>query len=229
MTSSRLLVISSCTLDKAETTLQQLTFDDFADSDRLTRREEELASLRRPAGEMYTGQQHLCLMRGVKTLRRAFGNEYIDLRILSAGYGLIGEDRPIYPYNVTFNDMRRSQARAWARQLGVPSDVRACLVDVEVAIFLLGAKYLDAINPPIPAHSGQRLVFLAAPSESSRLAGAGVVMVSAGQAAATRYRSTNMALKGKMFERFAEALAARRELLGEIIADPSPAVERHSF
>jgi hypothetical protein len=222
MTSSHLLVISSCTGDKAVKTPKELTLADFADSDRLARREQELASLRRAAGEMYTGKQHVHLMCGVTNLRQAFGNDFVHLRILSAGYGLIEEDRAICPYNVTFNDMSKAQARAWARHLGVPSNVRAALKDLEVAIFLLGSRYLDAIDPPIAARNGQRLVFLAKPSESSRLAGPGVVTVPAGKSE-TRYGAGLVALKGKMFELFARALAQRRELLGDIKADHSPA------
>jgi hypothetical protein len=217
----RLLVISSCTGDKAVRT-PALTLDDFAEPDRLARREDELASVRRPASMMYTGKQHVYLMRGIKELRHAFGDDFVDLRILSAGYGLIREDRPICPYDVTFNDMGKPQARAWARRLGVPNDVRTALEDVEVAIFLLGSRYRDAIDPPVTAHNGQRLIFVAKPSESSRLAGAGVVIVPAGKSE-TRYGSGLVALKGKMFERFAASLSTRIELLGEIKADGSPA------
>jgi hypothetical protein len=36
-------------------------------------------------------------MRGLDKLRRAFGDDFVDLRILSAGYGLIREDRAICP------------------------------------------------------------------------------------------------------------------------------------
>lgn len=221
MTSSRLLVISSCTGDKA-VKIPALTLDDFADPNRLAQREHELASVRRPAAAMYTGRQHVYLMRGIDKLRAAFGNDFVDLRILSAGYGLIEADRAICPYDVTFSDMGKPQARAWARRLGVPSDVRAALEDVEVAIFLLGSRYLDAVDPPIAARGRQRLVFLAKPSESSRLTGAGVVTIPAGKSEATRYGSGLVALKGKMFERFAEALAGRRVFFDEIKADDSP-------
>jgi hypothetical protein len=222
VTFSRLLVISSCTAKKA-VKVPALTRDDFADPDRLVQREHELARVRRPAAEMYTGQQHVYLTRGVDRLRRAFGDDFVDVLIVSAGYGLIEADRAICPYDVTFNGMRKAEAQAWARHLGVPSDVRAALEDVEVAIFLLGSSYLNAIDLPIAARNGQRLIFLAKPSESSRLAGAGVVTVPAGKSETARYGSALVALKGKMFERFAEALAGRRELFGEIKADNSPA------
>ncbi len=58
---------------------------------------------------MYTGWQHLYLMRGVDRLRRAFGDDFVDLRIVSAGYGLIAADREICPYDVTFSKMDKAQ------------------------------------------------------------------------------------------------------------------------
>ncbi len=221
MASSRLLVISSCTGDKVVNTPAELKLEDFAEADRLERREHEFASFRRPASVMYTGKQHEYLMRGVDQLRQAYGDSFVDLRIVSAGYGLIEEDRVICPYDVTFSKMGKPQRRTWGRHLGVPSDVRAALADFDVVIFLLGSDYLDAIDPPIAARDGQRLVFLAKRSESSRLAGGGVVTVPAGRSE-TRYGAGYVALKGKMFERFAEALAGCSGLLEEIKADRSP-------
>ena len=120
MASSCLLVISSCTGDKVVNTPAELKLEDFADADRLKRREHELASYRRPASVMYTGKQHEYLMRGVDKLRRAYGDNFVDLRILSAGYGLIEEDRVICPYDVTFSK--------WAsRNVGRGGGASACL------------------------------------------------------------------------------------------------------
>ena len=65
---------------------EELKLEDFADADRLAQREHELESVRRPAGTMYTGKQHVYMMSGVDKLRRAYGNNFVVLRILSAGY-----------------------------------------------------------------------------------------------------------------------------------------------
>lgn len=216
-----LLVISSCTDRKARRT-PSLTLEDFTDPERLVRREQDLAPARLPAEEMYTGPGHVNLMRGIKKLRRTFGDDYVDLRIVSAGYGVIKSGRPICPYNVTFKTMGKTQRRTWARHLNVPNDVRAALQGTDLAIILLGSDYLDAIDPPIKTLDGQRLVYLAKPDESYRLSGAGVVTVPAGQAQ-TKYGAGYVALKGKMFELFADTLAARPDLLHDIKADPSPA------
>lgn len=214
-------MISSCTGGKAVKS-PTLSIDDFADADRLARRERELETSRRPAQAMYTGFQHVYLMRGIDALRRALGDAAVDLRILSAGYGLIAADHPICAYDVTFNDMGRPQARAWARRLSVPQSVRDALRDADLAVFLLGSRYLDAIEPPITAAPGQRLVFLAKPSEATRLAGRGVIVVPAGKEQATRYGSGLVALKGKMFELWADAVARKPTLLEETAVDGTP-------
>ena len=42
-----------------------------------------------PAGEIYTGMQHLRLMEGIQELWKKFGRSVVDLYIVSAGYGVI--------------------------------------------------------------------------------------------------------------------------------------------
>ena len=89
----RVLVVTSCTGEKRFKPSNQLTLEDFKDSARLTDQEVALANDACSAGEMYTGAQHLRLMEGVKALRQAFGQKVVDVKILSAGYGLIAENR----------------------------------------------------------------------------------------------------------------------------------------
>jgi hypothetical protein len=45
-------------------------------------------------------------MEGVQLLRQSLGREAVDVVILSAGYGVIPEDKTIVPYEVTFNTMK---------------------------------------------------------------------------------------------------------------------------
>jgi hypothetical protein len=68
---------------------------------------------------MYRGRQHLRLMDGVRLLRERFGAEAVELYIVSAGYGLVAEERLIAPYEASFNSMTAGQARAWARKLRI--------------------------------------------------------------------------------------------------------------
>ena len=81
----RILTITSCTGEKVSSPANQLTLDDFAmGGAHLKKREKELKDFELPAGEIYTGQQHVRLMRGIEGVKEV-KNLKIDLHILSAG------------------------------------------------------------------------------------------------------------------------------------------------
>lgn len=118
----RILVIGSCTKSKDDADCPasvRLTVDDFDDKARLRVREQELSRWLRPAAEMYTGRQHTQMMDGVRTLRSAFGSDACDVAILSAGYGLLAEQTPISPYDITFHGMGKPLIRARGEKLGI--------------------------------------------------------------------------------------------------------------
>jgi hypothetical protein len=126
---NRILVISSCTSKKKGTSKKkvkspnELTLDDFRDRNRLAQRESELKNMMLPAREMYAGQQHVHLLCGLKHLRQRYVQDFVSLAIVSAGCGLIAENRLIAPYEATFSDMGLAEARTWAKQLTIPEDV----------------------------------------------------------------------------------------------------------
>ncbi len=201
----QLLVITSCTASKRSDPPNALQQHDFGDAALLRQREHELAAYRCLAADMYTGPQHLHVVGGVRVLRAA--GVQCKLAILSAGYGLIAEDRPIVPYDVTFAAMSRTEARRWAAFLGIPAAVRAAIRPYPLVIFLLGDKYLAAIDPPIHAAPGQRLLYFVRPAEA-RVSAPGVVAVEAGRAQCSIFGAGYMALKGAMFAALARAIAS---------------------
>ena len=142
----RVLVISSCTGEKAVHRADQLTLDDFRQgSARVAERERALADLLTPAETLYTGLQHQRLMAGVRELRERARDIRLDLHILSAGYGLVPADRRLAPYEATFSDMGKPALRAWADQLEVPAAVRGVLAEpYDFGLVLLGNEYLEA-------------------------------------------------------------------------------------
>jgi hypothetical protein len=158
----------------------------------------------------------------VRRIRARYGKKAVELRIVSAGYGLVNEEQMLAPYNVTFNNMRGSAARDWARRLNIPADVRSCLAPYPLVIVLLGERYLQAVAPPVPAARGQRLIFLAKPGLAGRVAGPRVTSVNAGTAETSRYGAGTIALKGKMFELFAAGLVADPQMWQGIMSDDSP-------
>ena len=206
-TVTHILVITSCIGDKATTGHPGLQLSDFQDSERLKHREEHLRDLMRPAGLMYTGQQHVCAMAAVKLLRGILGADAVKICILSAGYGVIDEDRLIAPYDVTFSGMPRSEARRWARQIGAADGIRARLPGHDLVIVLLGSLYLEAVDPPLPVTDGQRIIYFAKEAERRRLTRTGGVLVVAGARESTLYRMGLIGLKGRMLELFAQGVA----------------------
>ena len=167
----RVLVITSCTGEKRFKPENQLTLEDFRDLKRLRDREAELADFACPAGELYTGMQHLRLMEGVRIMRDTLGESAVDVSILSAGYGLISEKKMIAPYEVTFNGMKAHEVDSWAKHLGVHNNLESIIRNYEIVFFLLGDNYLSAVSLPIATSPHQALIFLASRSKTSSIQG----------------------------------------------------------
>ncbi len=219
----RVLVLTSCTGEKASCSPSALRVDDFDDGARLPDREAQLATLHRPAAAMYTGQQHVRAMRGVRTLRSVLGLKDVDVAIVSAGYGLLEENRMIAPYDVTFSGLSPRTIRERGAQLGLPDAVRRLLPRYELVFSLLGSAYLTAVDPPLPIEAGRRVIYFAKPGEK-RVAAPGGVLVPAGKPEAQRYGAGLVALKGRMLELVAAAVAKEGPgLLTAMQNDSTPA------
>jgi hypothetical protein len=97
---------------------------------------------------MYTGQQHRHLMDGVRAIRRRRTDVRVDLAIISGGYGVVSEERPIAPYERAFNERSKADVQDLAQRLNIPRDARQFLApSVDLILVLLGEKYLQAIDP----------------------------------------------------------------------------------
>lgn len=171
----RILVITSCTGEKAVTSDQSLTLKDFSLGSRhIKQRENELKDLMRPAEALYTGQQHVRLMRGVQTIRQHVTNDGIplnlDLWVLSAGYGLIPGDRMLAPYECTFQGMKSKELREWADKLKVPEQFRALITaKYDLGLILLGDNYLSACRVDDTVMFGGPTLFFCGSGVASRL------------------------------------------------------------
>lgn len=158
----------------------RLTLEDFHDPELRMAKERLMGGSAIPAADMYTGDQHRYVMDGVHRIREALGHDAVTVKIISAGYGLLDEADPVYPYEATFKWLSRPAARAWAKQLLLPTAVRQALTSDSLCFILLGDDYLTALSPPIQPSRGQRLIFLAKRSAFDRVAGPGVTTVPAG-------------------------------------------------
>lgn len=206
----RLLVVTSCTGEKRVESPKALTLDDFRQGlAHVAERERELADLLTPAQDLYTGQQHVRLMRGVRGVQQ----HQVDLWILSAGYGIVPGDRALAPYECTFQGMRRRELRTWADQLGVPKQIRGVLeAPYDLGLLLLGDAYLDACDLDEAVRLGGPTLAFCGARQATRLPRVeGLRVVSLANADARRFSCGLVGLKGE--------LAGR--LLGLIGPEPS--------
>jgi hypothetical protein len=221
----KILVIGSCTGAKDDAscpTDAKLTVADFDDAARLKRREKEASKWLRPASKMYTGRQHTQMMDGVRLMRSTFGADACDVAILSAGYGLISENRPIAPYDITFQGMTKPLIKARGEKLGVPGAIRKLIADYSVVLFLLGDSYLLSAQPPLVTTGRQRFVAFGSPK--LRIApGCDVIIIPSAQKEATQFGDGVVTLKGRMLHLLAAGLKQKPKMLDEVVRDRTTA------
>ncbi len=227
----RILVLTSCTGEKAVDHPRRLTLADFQHGrEHVRRREHELGDLLRPAEQLYTGQQHVRLLRGVRQLRQAVnepGTLRLDLYIVSAGYGLVPADQPLAPYEATFQGMPRAEVRRWAEELGLPHAVGTLLGQpFDLGIVLLGDAYLDACGLSNDlALGGPTLVLCGAGAvrRLPRIASLRPVVLK--EEHTRRFGAGLVALKGEVAARILGAIAHDRAFVDRVVAPCVPVLE----
>ena len=211
----RILVITSCTGDKAVTHPAGLSQEDFLRGpDHISACHAALADHLTPARDLYVGQQHKRLLRGIRHAE-ASGHLDVDLRILSAGYGLVQGDDQLAPYECTFSGMRRADLRAHAESVGIPAAIREALAtDVDLILVLLGDDYLEACALDEEVQTAAPTVVFCGKRTASRLPdlggphGPARVQVLT-NAEAKRFSCGLVALKGEIGARILVDLAER--------------------
>ncbi|OPZ75414.1 MAG: hypothetical protein BWY80_00164 [Firmicutes bacterium ADurb.Bin456] len=222
MSAIRTLVITSCTGEKKYRPENQLILDDFKDPVRLAAREEELQQYRIQAGQMYTGMQHLRLMEGIGMIREALGQDAVNLSIVSAGYGLLHEKKMIAPYEVAFNNMKAAEIKKWSRFLKINEGVSQKIKSYDLVLFLLGDKYLQALELPLNTDGNLKLLFLASKT-SRRLVPKGrpYYFIEAGLAEAKSFGYGLVGLKGYLFKLLARQVTSKGlQVIEKLAGDP---------
>ncbi|WP_312474729.1 tRNA-guanine transglycosylase DpdA [Neobacillus sp.] len=219
----RTLVITSCTGEKLFKPENQLLLSDFRDKESLKNKEENLHEYKTTAGKLYTGKQHKRLMEGVELLREQYGEEIIDVSIVSAGYGLIDEADEIVPYEVTFNDMKAKEVIEWSDFLNINFKVSEKIKDYDLVFFLLGDQYLKSIQLPLERTiQGQKLIFLASKSSRKVIPNAEPYhRLEITQDDTKEFGSGNIELKGFLFKLIAQEMVNDKNLFDRIYKNPN--------
>jgi len=218
----RVLIISSCTNDKYFKPNNALQLEDFKDIKRFKYKEKQLEKYKLPAVEMYTGRQHQYLFEGIKALRNIYGVDSIDLKILSAGYGILDEKDEIVPYNVSFSNMGAEDINEWANHLQISKKIEVFLDNYDLVFFLLGEKYLRALSLPFKANQNTRIIFLTTWSCSRLIPDLpNYWVIGTSSSDATSFGSALVSLKGYLFKLLCLEMASDESLLPKIYEDPN--------
>jgi len=209
----KILVITSCTKDKvipigSPDQLTPVQLWDEEDDERIERDFGDLDAYRIPAGELYHGRQHLLLMQGVKLLRETFGHSVVDVKIISAGFGLVDEEQPLPPYNATFADQSSSRILTISRRLRIPQKISQLMSEAyDCAFFLLGDSYLLSLGLPFAQKPAFPCLFLAGPSSRKRIPRrVPYQFVRVGQDDSIAFSYNLVGLKGYLFKLFARQM-----------------------
>ncbi len=165
----KILVISSCSSTKKHKPVNRLLVEDFSPPKRLAARTAELKPYEVPAAKMYTGEAHKLVMEGLELLRGSYEQSTVDLSIISAGYGLLRADEPIVPYDVTFKSLGVKALLARRDALELHRKAGNLIKDYELVFFLLGRKYVRALEILFENPSEATQIILAPPSWNQRI------------------------------------------------------------
>jgi hypothetical protein len=192
----RILVISSCTSLKATSA--------------------RAARIR--AEQLYAGEQHRRLMRGVQCFRAASPGYELDLKILSAGHGLVDGAQRLSPYEASFSGLSLAEIDRRAEALGIPRRCSQLLTrPYALILLLLGDDYARAaslgagmgLGGPTIAFGGRRLAQRLGEASSLKV-------VSAGREQARRFSCGLVGLKGELAGRLLESLARNPKLISRV-------------
>jgi cytoplasmic iron level regulating protein YaaA (DUF328/UPF0246 family) len=206
-------IITSCTGEKLHSPDDKLKAEDFQvinDLETFRMKEGALNAYRTRAEEIYTGQQHIRLMKGVKLFREKFGEENLNLWILSAGYGLIEAKREVVPYECTFQGMKAAEVKRWSDHLNIPEAAHRVLAgNADLTIVLLGDSYLKALQMDESFTFGAPTIFLASNGSQKLIKVHGKTkVIPFSNREAKRYSCGLVALKGEITTRILRKLTA---------------------
>ena len=175
------LVISSCTSDKL--------------------------NCEAPAAKMYTGLQHRRLMEGLKQVRQVYGEQAVDLAIVSAKYGLLSECKVIAPYNCTFQGLRTNEILERSHSLQLHERTKVLIRRYDLVFFLLGKEYVQALELPFGVTDAVTQIFLLGSTHRRLIPNSpNVHFVPAGSELAKELSVMGIALKGVVFKKLCDAV-----------------------
>lgn len=169
------------------------------------------------AERLYAGEQHRRVMRGVGMFRAAACGYEIDLRILSAGFGLVAGSRRLPFYDCSFAGLGGEAIDERSAEVGIPGALARVLARTHaLTILLLGEDYMRAAAiGPTTRFGGPAIAFGGA-ALSRRSASLSLRVVPATKSEARRFSCGFVGLKGEMGGRLLALLSGEPALIPDL-------------
>ena len=216
----KVLIISACTGKKIVKDDNQLVLDDFLKGDHhIAGREKALSAFLTPAEDLYSGEQHVRLMKGIHQLKSSTPKDLeIDFWILSAGYGLIEASKMITPYECTFQGMKAKVLKELSESRQIPSDFRNIVSQpYDFALILLGDAYLKACAIDETVNfGGPTLMFCGTQTAKKMPSLDKLKVVAISNPEAKRFSCGLVGLKGELAARILSKLWAEKDLVSKL-------------
>jgi hypothetical protein len=213
----RTLVITPCSAGKQGDIAHPARAADLADAERRIQVKARLAAFARPAIEMYTGTHHRMIMDGIQAVWRRWGQETMDITILSGGYGLLPANEIIIPYDVTFDEFDEDALAGWVDRLQIPKQTASLVNDYDLAFFLLSGRYLSVLDLPLNVPDSVQQIILTDQESLSLVPEATNIhpFVADGGTAARRWHVKAPHVRGFLFNRLCRQIVHHGPLVLE--------------
>jgi len=228
----RIFVLGSCTAKKKFKRLDITceVIDKFG-REKLIKRE-DLKDMILPARDMYLGGQHLYTVKAVDILRSIPSVECVDFYILSAGFGLLEEKTLIPPYECTFGTMSKEEIRHRSKRLRIEEKLLKILEGekYDIAFFLLGVKYLIAIEEALKSFPTNMLHYFYVSRGGSRVIPRkeNFSLIFIDKFETRKYHVSRFEIKGFLFYNLARKLLRQHDKIKETLKKPSNVMRLYS-
>jgi hypothetical protein len=191
-----------------------------------TSRKDPGASGQVAAERLYIGEQHRRLMRGVKALRESPSALDVDLRILSAGHGVVRGSKRLKTYDASFSGLGGPAIDEEAERLRIRTSLRNLLCrDHALILLLLGEDYMRAAGIGSATELGGPTIAFGGRWLKRRGEDLPLRVVPAGREEARHYSCGVVGLKGELAARLLEAIAREPEVIDDVSHPDADVVE----
>lgn len=199
----RTLVITPCSAKKRGDVPEPARAADLADPERRRQAKARLAAFAHPAIAMYTGTHHRAVVSGLRGVWEHWGQEVMDLAILSGGYGLLPAEAVIIPYDVTFDEFEGRALADWAARLQIPERASSLARNYDLVFLLLDGRYLAVLDLPLEVPGSVQQIVLTCQDSLGLVPPAANIhpFVAAGTVAARRWHVKAPHVRGFLFGR----------------------------